>query len=407
MNETEKIKNIDLFCKSLKNFEKEVVLNLNNLDEVSKAYFAGQCAIILRDKEITLKHFYAYIFFIVLTTHSKSTIAYLKLLKEKDKNFEKNFQNVKEIFENAKKLKIKKYNTYFEVSGEGTKDIKNILREQFSGVENENIWKLKKDNKTLLSKILNMKYSKSLKLSTFSEKSFVLTGDKDDLDCFGDVLKEDFHARLHKNKSGESEFLIPITEDIAKLEKFLEVELSDKKVSDKKNSLILETYSDKSVVLRGDKDEVLSFKKVLMDDFGAKYNPNLQGGPGWIISIKKDIDKLQKLLNVKLIHKKSEESVTIDEKPTEVKTKPKKETEEVKKKPKKKESDSEEVKNKKVFDKKHQKKESDLTSPLYYFYTSLYKENNESNIAIRWLTTNGIFEGKERQSLEKKYEQLV
>lgn len=62
---------------------------------------------------------------------------------------------------------------------------------------------------------------------------------------------------------------------------------------------------------------------------------------------------------------------------------------------------------KKIFDKEFQKKDSvESRSPLYLFYTSLFEENKNSKLAIKWLTEHGIFEGKERENLIKLYKNL-
>ena len=59
------------------------------------------------------------------------------------------------------------------------------------------------------------------------------------------------------------------------------------------------------------------------------------------------------------------------------------------------------------FDKKYQKFPSlPETSPLYLFYTSTYRESPESEMAIKWLTEHGVFEGVERAHLVSKYENL-
>lgn len=46
---------------------------------------------------------------------------------------------------------------------------------------------------------------------------------------------------------------------------------------------IVEDYSDRSFVVRGEK--TIKFKKELLE-LGGKYNPNLKNGAGWIFSTK-------------------------------------------------------------------------------------------------------------------------
>lgn len=62
----------------------------------------------------------------------------------------------------------------------------------------------------------------------------------------------------------------------------------------------------------------------------------------------------------------------------------------------------------KKYEKEYQKHESpkDELDPLYIFYTSLYKENQKSKLAIKWLTEHGIFAGQERENLIKLYKKL-
>lgn len=62
----------------------------------------------------------------------------------------------------------------------------------------------------------------------------------------------------------------------------------------------------------------------------------------------------------------------------------------------------------KKYDKEYQRYESpkDELDPLYVFYTSLYKQNQKSKLAIRWLTEHGVFEGEERENLIKLYKKL-
>jgi hypothetical protein len=63
---------------------------------------------------------------------------------------------------------------------------------------------------------------------------------------------------------------------------------------------------------------------------------------------------------------------------------------------------------KKKYDKPYQRFETvDENDPLYFFYTSLYEENEKSPLAITFLTERGLLEGKERKALERKYEKLL
>lgn len=62
----------------------------------------------------------------------------------------------------------------------------------------------------------------------------------------------------------------------------------------------------------------------------------------------------------------------------------------------------------KKYDMEYQRYESpkDELDPLYVFYTSLYKQNGGSKLAIRWLSEHGVFEGEEREKLIKLYKKL-
>jgi hypothetical protein len=250
MNESEKIKNIDIFCKSLKNFEKEVVVNLNSLDSLTIIYFCGYCVLILRDRKITLKHYFSYIFFGLLNTTKYSKICF-DFSKKYDKDFEKNLKHVNDIF--TKKIVIK----------EQTDDFVLIEYVQIKHIE--------------------------------------------------DILLENFHVE--------------------------------------KRSEIWKIFFDKN-------------KKLLTKILGIK-------------------------LRVQSIEETIEE--TREEKPKRVRKSSKETTK----------------REKKVYDKKFQKKDADINSPLYYFYTSLYDEKPDSELAIKWLCTNGIYEGKKREKLENKYEKIL
>lgn len=62
----------------------------------------------------------------------------------------------------------------------------------------------------------------------------------------------------------------------------------------------------------------------------------------------------------------------------------------------------------KKYSKEYQRYESptDELDPLFIFYTSLYKQNPRSKLAIRWLTEHGVYEGVERENLIKVYKKL-
>jgi hypothetical protein len=61
----------------------------------------------------------------------------------------------------------------------------------------------------------------------------------------------------------------------------------------------------------------------------------------------------------------------------------------------------------KKFEQEFQTRESlDDDNPLSLYYISLYDEKGKSDVAIRWLTKYGMFSGKKRKDLEKKYEKL-
>lgn len=63
---------------------------------------------------------------------------------------------------------------------------------------------------------------------------------------------------------------------------------------------------------------------------------------------------------------------------------------------------------KKTYAKKYQKHEepSSEVDPLYIYYTTLYDENPKSKLAVFWLAEHGIFEGADRENIEKRYEKL-
>ncbi len=62
----------------------------------------------------------------------------------------------------------------------------------------------------------------------------------------------------------------------------------------------------------------------------------------------------------------------------------------------------------KKYGKNYQKhEEEEENSPLWIFYTTLYEEKPDSELAIRWLTEHGIFEEEAREELEEKYVELL
>jgi hypothetical protein len=60
---------------------------------------------------------------------------------------------------------------------------------------------------------------------------------------------------------------------------------------------------------------------------------------------------------------------------------------------------------KKKYDKEGQKYEEPKSEldPLFIYYTSLYRENPKSKLAISWLTEHGVYEGRDREKLLSKY----
>lgn len=62
---------------------------------------------------------------------------------------------------------------------------------------------------------------------------------------------------------------------------------------------------------------------------------------------------------------------------------------------------------KKSYDKEGQKYDTPPSGDaLYVFYTSLYEEKPNSNIAVVWLTERGVFEGDERKKLVQKWKKI-
>ena len=74
----------------------------------------------------------------------------------------------------------------------------------------------------------------------------------------------------------------------------------------------------------------------------------------------------------------------------------------------KKRSRSKKPRNVKKYDKEGQRYEGPKNEldPKYLFYNSLYTQNPKSQLAITWLTERGVFDGKKRQELVKKYKVL-
>ena len=61
----------------------------------------------------------------------------------------------------------------------------------------------------------------------------------------------------------------------------------------------------------------------------------------------------------------------------------------------------------KKYDKEFQTREElDEHDPLMLYYTSLYREKPNSETSIMWLTKFGAFDGKERDTLIKKFEKI-
>lgn len=62
----------------------------------------------------------------------------------------------------------------------------------------------------------------------------------------------------------------------------------------------------------------------------------------------------------------------------------------------------------KKYDKEGQRYASpENTDATYVFYTSMYEEDENSPLSITWLTEHGVFEGKKREKLLKKYKTLL
>ena len=155
--------------------------------------------------------------------------------------------------------------------------------------------------------------------------------------------------------------------------------------------ITVEDYSDRAIVVRGDtKDFSEAFKKL-----NGRWNRLLTGGPGWIFSkTKKDV-----------VRKIIDEGKSVSVKKSTSKS-PSKSTSKSPSSSKK--TTSSTSSRSKKYDKEFQKfpEITDEMDSLYLFYTSLYKSNPKSPLAITWLTEHGFFDGKERANLIVKYKKL-
>ena len=58
----------------------------------------------------------------------------------------------------------------------------------------------------------------------------------------------------------------------------------------------------------------------------------------------------------------------------------------------------------KIYAKKYQRYETpDDTDSLYLFYTSLYEQRPDSQMALKWLVEHGVYDGKRREKLVERY----
>jgi hypothetical protein len=64
--------------------------------------------------------------------------------------------------------------------------------------------------------------------------------------------------------------------------------LVKKAVLNAQNKITITTYSDRSVVIRGNTKQL----KEKLKELNCRWNPNLEGGPGWIAS-KRSLDKIK------------------------------------------------------------------------------------------------------------------
>lgn len=205
----------------------------------------------------------------------------------------------------------------------------------------------------------------------------------------------------------------------------------------KSSGITVESYSEKSFVVRGDDTKLFieQFKSM-----NGKYNPNLKGSPGWIFSNKQK-DKVSKFLeNIgkdeepintpsvpddKSSKKANKIPDTKEESEEELEESTKDDSDELpipsKKATKKAKKDSDNElpitakkapttasRAKKKYDKEYQKheepKEEEAT---YIYYTSLYRQNPKSCLAITWLTEHGVYDGKNRDKLIEKYKKIA
>jgi len=134
--------------------------------------------------------------------------------------------------------------------------------------------------------------------------------------------------------------------------------------------ITIEDYTEKSIVVRGEDTKEIKEK---LQELNGKYNPNLEGGPGWIFSKKRREEVEDLIKSVKPVKS----------------TVPKA--------------------GKKKYDKEYQKYEAPPgeIDPLYIYYTSLYTQNSKSRLAVTWLTEHGVYEGGLRDKLIKKYKELA
>ena len=74
-------------------------------------------------------------------------------------------------------------------------------------------------------------------------------------------------------------------------------------MSDNHNSIYVESYSEKSFVVRGATKPI----KESMKKYGGRWNPNLKGGPGWIFRVKdrKEVENYLASILVEKSRKKS------------------------------------------------------------------------------------------------------
>jgi len=144
----------------------------------------------------------------------------------------------------------------------------------------------------------------------------------------------------------------------------------------KEKDLIISDYNRKFFVVRG--NDLGFYRSRLTLDLGGVFNSRLKGGPGIVFPIRGNKKQIVK------------DFIEKNELPISCFLKKKRKT----------------IK----YEKEYQtsKGPENEYDPLYIFYTSLYSQSNEkSPLAITWLTTRGVFEGKDRENLVKKYRILV